>query len=261
MAEHDDWRAELRRIFDESFHFDWTDHLAGLNARLNLQDDPFQVSIPGLPPCLFNGDVEAITPGDWTLVISLNHQLSEKHRVLDQPQAWDFWRNHNRDHWYPRFFRPLVQVASVALGHTVSPDAESDYATRNMIFVELCPYASRWFRLSPEQVADLVASDDGVRTAHEVIDLLVDRAEPALVLLNGNATGDTFEAIYRGRLTHWEDIRYVSSYNDSRMLRHKQGYLDGFPTAGFPFLRTMSGHNANIEIRQLGQQIQDFING
>ena len=90
---------ELRRIHDETLTIDWQPKVTKLNRRLGLSgDDVLSLSIPGLPPFSFNGDVEAIVPGKWILVISLNHQLGGY--GADAPQAeglWDFLGSHNRN--------------------------------------------------------------------------------------------------------------------------------------------------------------------
>ena len=55
---------------------DWESHLASLNESLGLsKEGRFAVSIPGLPPFWFNGDVEGLADAPWTLVVSLNHQM------------------------------------------------------------------------------------------------------------------------------------------------------------------------------------------
>ncbi len=172
---------------------------------------------------------------------------------------WNFCRTHNRDYWYTRFFRPLVMLASTALGESIEPDAQPEYATSRMLFVELCPYASSQFQLGPEQVAALSKSDIGFKTAARVIDLLLAQAAPALILLNGRSTLDTFEALYAPRLQRWQEIRYPSVTKETRFLWHRQGFLDGNPVLGFPFLRKPRTHNSNAEILQLGTLAREFM--
>ena len=144
------WSDRLRQIFDESFQVDWESHLASLNERLGLgEESRFAVSIPGLPPFWFNGDVEGLADAPWTLVVSLNHQMGTYRDPPTEENYWEFCRLHNQKHWYPRFFRPLVRLAATCLGETVAADAEPEFASRRMVFVELCPYASQRFN-TPE---------------------------------------------------------------------------------------------------------------
>src|SRR4051794_34456594 len=68
-----DWLSQIRAIHDASFTIDWQLHLDDLNARLRRSDQvELSTAVRGLPPPWFNGDVEAIKPNEWVLVISLN---------------------------------------------------------------------------------------------------------------------------------------------------------------------------------------------
>ena len=91
----------------------------------------------------FNGDVEGLADAPWTLVVSLNHQMGEYPNPPTAGNYWEFCRLHNQNHWYAGFFRPLVRVAATYLGKTVAADEEPEFASRRMVFVELCPYASQ----------------------------------------------------------------------------------------------------------------------
>lgn len=190
-------------------------------------------------------------------------------RALTRDSAWDFWRTHNREWWYWRFFRPLVRVAAAALGESVATQAEPAYATERMVFVELCPYASRRFVLSPKTVAELTATDPGFRTAARVRRLLIDQGHPALVLVNGRAAVADFELVEQDRLA-WDEVRYDSvdgpgPRGKRKQLWHKQGLYGAdieatsVPVVGFPFLKKPMSHNSNAEIEQLGERIRQFL--
>lgn len=253
------WVDELRGIHQNALSIDWQAGLDELNRRLGLRDrDALTLSLPGLPPIWFNGDVEALVPDRWTLVFSLNHQVGDEGNAPSAAGLWDFCRTHNRDFWYPRFFRPLVRVASMALADEVGEERE--YATTRMVFAELCPYASRRFGLKPDQIAEAATTDVGFQAAARVRDILVDQARPALVLVNGVQALKSFEAMYRPRLKDWH---CVSADSGNRKLWHQQGLLDqphgGVPVVGFPFLRTPRSHNSNAEIRQLGSSARQFL--
>ncbi|MGH2363302.1 MAG: hypothetical protein ACRDHX_01460 [Chloroflexota bacterium] len=69
------WQEKIRRIHDGTFDVDWDRHLAALNERLKLEPEHrLSTPGPGLPPSLFTGDLTAVRPGAWALVISLNPQ-------------------------------------------------------------------------------------------------------------------------------------------------------------------------------------------
>ncbi|HEX5368361.1 MAG TPA: hypothetical protein VFY10_03000 [Dehalococcoidia bacterium] len=260
---NDHWIADLRRIHDQAFSIDWQAHVDEANRRLALAgDDALRLSLPGLPPLWFNGDVQSIEPGQWTLVLSLNHQLGDEKHAPSAPNLWDWCRTHNRVLWYWRFFRPLVQLASMVLTGDAASVDEREYATTRMVFVELCPYASPAFRLGAEQITELVNIDPGFETAAKVRDILINQAEPALILLNGKPTLESFEAIYGDRLDDWHRLTYASPESEARKLWHSQGFFRQarrrIPIVGFPFLRTRMSHNSNAEIRQLAAKARQF---
>ena len=80
-----------------------------------------------------------------------------------------------------------MRLASTALGVEVETDREAEFATTKMIFVELCPYPSRRFTLSADVLSDLAQDDIGFQLAAQVRQVLIDSAEPALIMVNGAA--------------------------------------------------------------------------
>ena len=257
------WLDRLRQIFDESFQVDWESHLASLNERLGLRaESRFAVSIPGLPPFWFNGDVEGLADAPWTLVISLNHQVGTYPHPPTAGNYWEFCRLHNQNHWYAGFFRPLVRLAATCLGETVAADEEPEFASRRMIFVEFCPYASRRFNLATSRVEELVGSETGFQTAAQITAILIDGARPDLLLVNGASAVASFRALYRPRMAVWESRTYASA-TSGRKLWHCQGILRGLdhdlPIVGFPFLRTPRTHNSHAEIDQIGTAGREFV--
>ena len=155
------WFRELRQLHDKNFHEDWTSHIDALNRELGLTGpDALALPAPGLAPPWFVGDVEAVPPRQWVLVISLNQARREEdeewHLAQGYPEQtyWDHWRWFNRDeHWNPRFYRPFVRLAAQAMGVEMRPEMEQEFATTRMVFVELCPYPSRSFGLSDAEEA------------------------------------------------------------------------------------------------------------
>jgi hypothetical protein len=131
-----------------------------------------------------------------------------------------------------------------------------------MIFVELCPYPSRQFHLDGETVWELAQHDLGFQLAERVRRLLVGRAQPACVLVNGLAAQEQLARIDEGRLALTER-RYPSVRRPERSLRHWEGrYVDDgarVPVVAFPFLRKPRTHNSNDEADQLGAHIRELI--
>jgi len=144
-------------------------------------------------------------------------------------------------------------------------EGQPEFATGRMVFVELCPYASGTFSLMTDQLAELAGTDFGFELAGRFAQTLLEEAEPALVLVNGNAAVDAFERLNADRL-NWQDVGYESKFKEHKRLPHRQGRYRGadgrhIPVAGFPFLKTARGHNGAVEYQQLGSLIRQFIDG
>ena len=277
MVDQAPWYQGIREIHDQHFHESWDERVAAINQRYRLTGEHMLVSHgAGVPMPWFNGDIEAIEPGNWVLVISLNHQidrdgleiLSNKGTGVSPQDAW--WhkrRKMNSERWYGQFFGPLARVAAVALGEQVLREDESPFATNRMIFVELCPYASNRFALGWPIVVELLESDLGFRLASQVNQLFIREGEPALVMINGSSAIDMVQHVY-GDMLHWREVRYCSpdppkEGGEPKRLRHYCGALHleakSVPVVGFPFLRTPMTHNSNHEIALLGDQIRECL--
>ena len=268
----DSWDARLRKLHDKNFDFDWDEHIRALNEERGLEGrHAFGLAAPTLAPSWLVGDVEAAEPGRWVLVVSLNQARREEDeashlaRNYTAQSYWDHWRFLNRNWWEPRFYRPLVRLASRALGAETPSDAESEFATTRMVFVELSPYPSREFALSADDIRLLTAVDRGYRIATRVREILIHEGRPALVVLNGLRTIEAFAHVHRdrARLHGWR--RYASVHNARRTLRHREGHYDAgtssVPLLGMPFLRKAGTHNANAEIDQLGDMARSLVLG
>jgi hypothetical protein len=261
---------DLRRLHSEALKTDWDAHLAGVNAQYGfIGDHALSTADAGIPPAWFNGDVEAIRPGDWVLVVSLNPAKPPAgyyRGELTSETAWDFWRTHNTRWWYTRFFRPLVRLASTALGEeapVLGPE-ERRFATERMVFVELCPYASKRFSLDTEVLVDLGRNDIGFGFAQHVRQILLEQARPSLVLVNGEEAVKDFAVTEAGHLD-WRRQEYSSVSAPSKSGRpkslwHYEGWYRAehasIPVGGFKFLRKPANHNSYAEIDQLGQALR-----
>ena len=217
----------------------------------------------------FNGDIESVTPGQWVLAVSLNHQVDSDPSGASPlggcgSSVSDVWwksrRTMNTDRWYGRFFSPLARVAAAATGQQLAKEKESEFATRRMIFVEICPYVSNRFNLDWPVIKELLETDLGFRLASEINHLLIEKGEPALVLVNGNSAIVMFRHLYANEL-ELQEVRYDSCHppksdGKQKRLRHYCGSLHlgekTIPVVGFPFLQTPMTHNSDQEVALLG---------
>src|SRR5215218_10732868 len=93
------WYSPIREIFDRTFDESWNEHLARFNRRPEIVKSGLEFHLPHqqCPPAWFNGDIEALEPGQWVLVVSLNPHIyptdgSLSRRAFDAEGWWDFWR-------------------------------------------------------------------------------------------------------------------------------------------------------------------------
>ncbi len=264
------WVRELRRLHDENFHWDWKGHVGSLNRELGL-DGPNELGLPApeLPPPWFVGDVESLQAHEWALVVSLNQARREEDEEYHRGQHhteqtyWDYWRRLNLDHWNPRFYRPFVRLASQAIGVAAEREAEPQFATTRMMFIELCPYSSRAFELPDEVLHRLVTEDRGFRIAERVRHILIGVARPAVVLVNGVPAIEAFERSHGDQLELGNRLGYPSCNRAGKTLWHREGHLNTgklrVPVVAFPFLRKPHTHNAYSEIDQLGAMARQLI--
>ena len=265
------WFRELRQLHDENFREDWTSHVSALNRELGLTGpDAFGVPARGLSPPWFVGDVEAVPPRQWVLVISLNQARREEDEEWHLAQHyteqtyWDHWRWLNKDdHWNPRFYRPFVRLAAQAMGVEMHPEMEQEFATTRMVFAELCPYSSRRFGHSDADVHRLTAVDGGFRVAARIRHVLMEEGRPGLVMINGVPAIAAFERVHGDQMELAERRSYASVRRSGKKLWHREGHVDAaggrVPLLAFPFLRTRQTHNSYSEIAQLAAMGREHV--
>ena len=277
-ASSEPWYSEIRAIQDRHFYDPWQKRLSQINEKYGLSGkDALATHGRNVPPPWFNGDIEAIEPGRWVLVVSLNPRVDPQsqeamHRYRDQEftpeKYWDHWRRFNTTNWYARFFSPLARVAAYGLGESLEDqESEKSFATNRMLFIELCPYGSLQFKLSRDVVEELTQEDVGFKLAAKVRRILIEQGRPVLVLLNGTATIEDFEFVDRERVSlrriEYPSVDKPAVGKNQKRLWHKQGYYGAphghVPVVGFPFLRSRMTAASNGELRQLGGHIRYFM--
>src|SRR5215216_831609 len=98
------WYDEIRTIFDRSSQEEWLPRLDQFNNRPPIKKVGTTFSLPkaGQPPAWFNGDITALDPGEWVLVVMDNPDASlvSTPDVDDEiPDAWwNHWRTFNAEH-------------------------------------------------------------------------------------------------------------------------------------------------------------------
>ena len=236
--------------------------MAELNRALGLRGR-YELATPSPDgPSWFVGDVETLEPNKWALVISLNQKQHDAGRGYTAQTYWDHWRFLTTNHWYAKFYRRFVRLASAALGTTVSLEEERHFATSSIVFVELCPYSSHEWGFRDEDVARLVREDRGFQIKSRVRQILVDHAHPALVMVNGKPALPVLEQLEGDRFQFGARTIYPSVHDPRKRLWHREGAAhtgdSSVPLIGFP-QRTPTTHNANKEIDQLGEYARALV--
>lgn len=269
-----EWVQRLRALHDGSFaeDRDWSAHLQSLNESLSLEGRrELATPAPGLPPSWFVGDVDGLRPGRWVLFVGLNQARSRQDEAWHAAQAytaqayWDYWRLLNRNSWYARYYSPRVRLAAAALGGAIpgTREQQQEFATTNMVFVELCPYSSEQFQFADEDLLSLSVQDHGFRTAARIRRILIHYGRPAMVMVSGNQAITVLEQADRDHLVLGELRSYESVSKPQKRLWHREGsYVNEayrIPVLAFPFLRTQSAHNSYDEIDQLGERARVLV--
>src|SRR5690349_19510314 len=113
------WSARVNALHEWSMGYDWSRHLLDLNERCHLSKaEELSLSLPGCPPAFFNGNIEALEPNRWVLVVSINPALAKKghYPPVAKQDSWGFWCEHNRrkENWNndTGFFSRMVRLAA-----------------------------------------------------------------------------------------------------------------------------------------------------
>ena len=90
------WYQEIREIHDRHFHDDGRSALTPSTSGYALSGaHKLFTPDPGAPMPWFNGNIEAVEPGRWVLVISLNHYVNPDTRIaLDSDASAGLHRGH-----------------------------------------------------------------------------------------------------------------------------------------------------------------------
>lgn len=257
------WVPELWELHNQAFAVNWTAHLENLNSELGLTG-AYELWTParGYPPSWFVGDVEALEPGRWVLVISLNQKRHNAGEGFTPKSYWDHWRFLHRKHWYKKFYRPRVRPAATALGMQITPEQEPEFATKRVIFIEMCPYPSDNSRFSGKDFVRLTEEDQGFQIAARVRGILIEQASPALVMINGVPAIEALEHLDGDRLTLDERCTYRSVTTPTKQLWHREGDLttgdSSVPVIAFPF-RSPKAHYSYRDIDRLGERARVLV--
>ena len=257
------WVPELWALHNQAFAVNWTAHLENLNRELGLTG-AYELSTParGYPPSWFVGDVEALEPRHWVLVISLNQKRHIAGESFTPKSYWNHWRSLHGNHWYKQFYRPRVLPAATALGVQITPEQEPEFATKRVIFIEMCPYPSDNSRFSGKDFVRLTEEDHGFQIAARVRGILIEQASPALVMVNGVPAIEALEHLDRDRLTLGEHRTYQSVTTPAKRLWHREGRItkgdSSVPVIAFPF-RSPKAHYSYRDIGRLGKRARVLV--
>ena len=261
-----EWLTELRALYDKAFSYDWDRHVDQLNKRYKLHgSSKLGLLVRGQPPAWFNGDVEAIQPDRWVLVVSLSHQLPSQDLEDHVPDSsWQACCHNNASAviQYPQFFTRAAELAATALEHENLQQEGPQLTAKDLVFTQICPYTFGRFEPPLSTIRTVVRRDIGCLTAASVGRILVEKARPKLILVNGSPTVLEFDAIYGSNLS-WEEKQYPSESHPHLKLWHREGYWKteqgAIPVVGIPLLGTQGSHDSALERKQLNTAIRELV--
>jgi len=208
MSESQRWYDPIRKEFDASFNDTWAPRLARFSHELPTKAAATKFHLPhkDVPPAWFNGNLTAMKPGEWVLVVSNNPHgpgIGPTLPLADADASREGWWNHlhtvNPDgaNWgRPGVFPKVIDLAAAARGVDVSagPGASDDFAAERMLVIEFCPYASQtWPTIQWDPTMKQLAQEtEGIRRyARRIRGLLFEYGQPKAVLCLGQeATWD-----------------------------------------------------------------------
>ncbi|MGE3960912.1 MAG: hypothetical protein AB7F65_04450 [Dehalococcoidia bacterium] len=262
------WVDALRvRHADLVEEVDWPSHVRGLNERLGLTGR-YRLTESRWAPEFFLAALGRLQPRRWLAVVSLNpKEMSAENRSWHEAQLWtpaSYWdyllREDLRgwqvsDFYYRKWAYPLVIMMAELAGDESLLDAPEVSYMYGIGAFELIPFPSHEYASGTFAAME---DDPACRFSRDVALAAIANCPPLAVVANGTdsaAAVPEWLALDVSPVEH----RYESSAKPGKVLRHWQSSIEtpygSVPYAGFPFLRTQSGHNSFEEIRQLAREI------
>lgn len=263
-----DWLAGLEvRHADVFGERDWHVHVRDLNRRLGLTDR-FAFAESRWAPDFFYGPLPDFAPGQWLAAISLNpKEGSAEDRAWHEAIQWDAtssWRYQTRqdlrgfkpeDFYYRKWAHPFVILESELALRPELLERPMEAFFSSVASFEIIPYASHQYA---SRTWEALGPDAGCDFAREVAMTVIQECPPVAVVANGLDAVETAAKWLPFRAPLVEHV--YPSVSSGRALRHWQGVVSlggrDVVFAGFPFMRTQSGHNSYAEIGQLGREIR-----
>lgn len=260
----DSWYGPIRRLHFGHFDDPWNVRLEAVNRFVQPHmKRPLYLHGDRLAPPWFNGNIEALEPMKWVLVVSLNPHINPRDRRyhlrdFTAQEWWDHWRSFNRSpsNWSGQFFPRLVNLAARSLGEEAPtlPEAVHRFATERMLFIEFCPYASAGFAgMSWPRWQEVAREDIGFQLKRDVRQIAFDHGQPSLVLCNGQMAAYDVKT-QQFDVDNMYDLELALPDHPERTMRvfssvYRPKVGDPFPVLGFNQLgRRGSSPSREIEI-------------
>ncbi len=265
MHKANEWWRSVKALDTWSHTYDWKTHLETVNQKFRLSGErELVLSVKGWPPAWFTGNIEALRPREWVLVVSLNPARPSPQHYAGRTgdDSWAFWCEHNLDSSFwnksTKFFPRLAELARRALPRYASTLDDESIASDHMLFLEFCPYASTKY---PFEVWDraygaksLADSDIGFAINRQIRHLAFHHGQPLIALIQGGHARSDIEDFQCPGLSK------PTSTVDLSGLRVSSGRYDGWhgqvPILGFPFFSAPTKLKIEDRLELLGTEIE-----
>jgi hypothetical protein len=195
-------KSSIRELIERTIvdsienHSVYEKEIQELNEVLKLKTDSPRQLQPTLPPKYITGDPDEVHPGEYMLVVSLNHHYNKSKSALREyanlfkkeshiSVTLDYFKQKNLK--LAKFFKRLVPVIRVFAKKT-NKTLEDIYLLRTMsLFVEYIPLFSQRFKLKVSD-QNIFSGYNVIKKNIELQKLLLKKHPPAAMLFNGKAT-------------------------------------------------------------------------
>lgn len=264
MHKASEWWRSVKALDDWAHGYDWKKHLDGLNRKYILTGErELVLSVEGWPPAWFTGNIEALRPRQWMLVVSLNPARPSPDHYAGRTgdDSWAFWCDHNRDSSFwnkkTKFFPQLAELARRALPPHLSTLDDETITSDYMLFLEFCPYASTEYPIPNWDKANgaksLADSDIGFAINRQIRHLAFHHGQPLVALVQGGHARSDVEDFQCPGLSK------PASSIDLGGLKVSTGRYVGWhgqvPILGFPFINARNTLTRDERIALLGAEI------
>jgi hypothetical protein len=262
------WWKPIKMLDAWAHEIDWEAHISALNQSYGFKGkQELSTSIKGWPPAWFTGNMEALQPDKWVLVVSINpaRPISSHYGNINKRNSWHFWCEHNRDprRWdkHHPFFPRLANLARNALPNEVAVLDDATITSDHMLFLEFCPYASvgepfqSW--AGPGRAQEVANGDIGFAINRQIRHLAFLHGRPRIALVQGAYPAYDVKDFQCPSLS--QQMLFIGETEMKVWQGSFHGANGAVPILGFPFLAAQTTLQLEPRMNALGRHIRMLV--